>query len=73
MPFPKGDLVASIIAAGEKPSRTVIAADELLPQLTDEELEKVRLYIYALLSPAGKASASCNASCRSAVQALDGS
>jgi hypothetical protein len=52
IPIPKGDLVASIVAAGEKPSRAAIAVDELLPQLTDEELEVVRLYIYALLGPA---------------------
>jgi hypothetical protein len=52
MPFPKDDFVASIIAAGEKPSRAAIAVDELLPPLTNEELEVVRLYIYALLSPA---------------------
>jgi hypothetical protein len=52
MPFPKGDFVASIVAAGRKPSRTAIAVDELLPQLTDEELEVVRLYLYGLLSPA---------------------
>ena len=31
MPFAQGDLVASIIAAGEKPSRAAIEVDELLP------------------------------------------
>ena len=83
MPFPKGDLIASIIAAGEKPSWAAIAVDELLPELTDEELllpeltdeelEKVLLYIYALLSPAERQEALHEVELLPAVQALDGS
>jgi hypothetical protein len=41
--FRKGDVVAAVTAKGLKPSKALVRIDELMPLLTREELEKLRL------------------------------